>query len=578
MTTLVKELTYARYQAIAYLNPEKSEGLYDNAQLISRSLANIRKNGLVKRLESSFYAFKTSIGRFCDANQYMINMFDNDRVFIAPDLDINHLYDLGLDDDEIEERLQQKAEENPKNAVFKAEDFDPVFIEMLRADQKVLETMCADWETVEVEGADDSKFAKFNDILKHELFKIDRNPGQKLVIFSESKDTVEYLQRRLNRKDVLIVDSGNRTKLFKTIQENFDANYKKNLRKDDYNIIITTDVLAEGVNLHRSNIIINYDTPWNSTKLMQRIGRVNRIGSEGKNIYNYVFYPSRQGNQIIRLNQIALSKIQTFHSTFGEDNQIYSQEEIIDCNLEKLFTEGLQADKGEFNEEIPFYEELRSLYLTDRREYNRIAKMSLRSRTGRESRSVEGVTLSQDTLVFLKTNMRKSFFRASDDSADELSVIDALKYFKADTTEEKVERIEHHHDHVLKAIDKFKQLRGQEQVEHDTQAQQAGSAMGAQVGMAANLLNLFLPEIQDQTIYQQVVQLRILAERGVITVIAKRLQRMQKEMQRGKLHRDDALSQIINMARKYNAYYLSAEDLKHETESEAQIILSESFK
>ena len=578
METLVKKLTYARYQAIAYLAPEKSEGLYDNAQLISRSLASIRKNGLVKRLESSFYAFKTSIGRFRDANQYMINMFENDRVFIAPDLDINHLYDLGLDDDDIEERLQLKAEENPKNAVFRAEDFNPAFIEMLRADQPILEAMCADWDTVDVEGADDSKFAKFNDILKHELFRKDRNPGQKLVIFSESKDTVEYLQRRLNRKDVLVVDSGNRTKLFKTIQENFDANYKKSLRKDDYNIIITTDVLAEGVNLHRSNIIINYDTPWNSTKLMQRIGRVNRIGSEGKNIYNYVFYPSRQGNRIIRLNQIALSKIQTFHSTFGEDNQIYSQEEIIDRNLEKLFTEGLQADKGEFNEEIPFYEELRSLYLTNRREYNRIAKMSLRSRTGRESRSIDGVTLSEDTLVFLKTNMRKSFFRASDESVEELSVVNALKYFKATTDEQKTDRIPHHHDHVLKALDKFQQLRGQEQVEHEVEVQQTGSALGAQVNIATNLLNLFLPEIQDQNIYQQVVQLRILAERGVITVIAKRLQRMQKDMQRGKLHRDEALSQIIDMAKKYNAYYLSAEDLKHETETEAQIILSESFK
>lgn len=578
MTILVKDLTYARYQAIAYLNPEISEGLYDNAELISRSLASIRKNGLVKRLESSFYAFKTSIGRFRDANQYMINMFENDRVFIAPDLDINHLYDLGLNDDEIEERLQLKAEENPKNAVFKAEDFDPAFIQMLRADQQILEAMCADWEMVDVEGADDSKFAKFNDILKHELFKKDRNPGQKLVIFSESKDTVEYLQRRLNRKDVLVIDSSNRTKLFKTIQENFDANYKKSLRKDDYNIIITTDVLAEGVNLHRSNIIINYDTPWNSTKLMQRIGRVNRIGSEGRNIYNYVFYPSRQGNRIIKLNQIALSKIQTFHSTFGEDNQIYSQEEIIDRNLEKLFTEGMQADKGEYNEEIPFYEELRSLYLNNRREYNRIAKMSLRSRTGREAHSVDGVTLSQDTLVFLKTNMRKSFFRSSDESVEELSVIDALKYFKANTLEEKTERIEHHHDHVLKALDKFHQLRGEEQISQATQAQQAGSALGAQVGMATNLLNMFLPEIQDQSIYQQVAQLRILAERGVITIIAKRLQRMQKDMQRGKLHRDEALSQIIDMAKKYNAYYLSTEELKHETESEAQIILSESFK
>jgi hypothetical protein len=578
MSILVKDLTYARYQAIAYLNPEKSEGLYDNAQLISRSLASIRKNGLVKRLESSFYAFKTSIGRFRDANQYMINMFENDRVFIAPDLDINHLYDLGLNDDEIEERLQLKAEENPKNAVFKAEDFDPTFIQMLRADQQILEAMCADWEMVDVEGDDDSKFAKFNDILKHELFKKDRNPGQKLVIFSESKDTVEYLQRRLNRNDVLVIDSSNRTKLFKTIQENFDANYKKSLRKDDYNIIITTDVLAEGVNLHRSNIIINYDTPWNSTKLMQRIGRVNRIGSEGKNIYNYVFYPSRQGNQIIKLNQIALSKIQTFHSTFGEDNQIYSQEEIIDRNLEKLFTEGMQADKGEFNEEIPFYEELRSLYLNNRREYNRIAKMSLRSRSGREARTVDGVTLSQDTLVFLKTNMRKSFFRSSDESVEELSVIDALKYFKANTQEEKTERITHHHDHVLKALDEFHKLRGEEQISQATQAQQAGSALGAQVGMATNLLNMFLPEIQDQSIYQQVVQLRILAERGVVTIIAKRLQRMQKDMQRGKLHHDEALSQIIDMAKKYNAYYLNAEELKHETETEAQIILSESFK
>lgn len=578
MKTLVNKLTYARYQAIAYLDPEISVGLYDNAQLISRSLASIRKNGLVKRLESSFYAFKTSIGRFRDANKNMINMFENGRVFIAPDLDINNLYAQGYDDDEIEEKLQQKAEDNPKNAVFEASNFDPVFIEMLRADQAVLEAMCADWDTVEVEGADDSKFAKFNDILKHELFKHDRNPGQKLVVFSESVDTVEYLARRINRDDVLAISASNRNKLFKTIQENFDANYKKSLRKDDYKIIITTDVLAEGINLHRSNIIINYDTPWNSTRLMQRIGRVNRIGSEGKNIYNYVFYPSRQGNKVIKLNQIALSKIQTFHSTFGEDNQIYSQEEIIDRNLEKLFTEGMRADNSELNEEIPFYEELRSLYINDRREFNRIAKMSLRSRTGRESRESGGVTLSQDTLVFLKTNMRKSFFRASDESVEEISVIDALKYFKAEPTEPKVERIEHHHDHVLQAIIEFQHIRGQEQVEQESQNQNAGSSLGVQVGMASNLLNLFLREIQDQAIYQQVVQLRILAERGVITVIAKRLQKMTKDMQRGKLSREEALSQIIDMAKKYNAYYLSAEELKHETETEAEIILSESFK
>ena len=562
METLVNKLTYARYQAIAY------------AQLISRSLASIRKNGLVKRLESSFYAFQTSINRFRDANKNMINMFENDKVFIAPDLDINHLYDLKLSDDEIEERLNQKSEVNPKNQVFKADDFEATFIEMLRKDQEVLEDMCTKWESVT--DKDDSKFDKFNDILKHELFKKDRNPGQKLVIFSESVDTVEYLKRRIGRNDVLVISANNRNKLFKVICENFDANYKT--KKNDYNIIITTDVLAEGVNLHRSNIIINYDTPWNSTKLMQRIGRVNRIGSEGKNIYNYVFYPSRQGNKIIKLNQIALSKIQTFHSTFGEDNQIYSQEEIIDRNLEKLFTEGMRANKDDFNDEIPFYEELRSLYLNNRREYNRIAKLSIRSRTGRKPRKIDGVTLSGDTLVFLKTNMRKSFFRASDKSVEELSVVDSLKYFKADIKEEKQERIPHHHDHVEKALKMFQKLRGEECVAEETLAQQAGATLGAQVNIATNLLNLFLPEIQDQSLYQQVVQLRILAERGVITIIAKRRQRMLKDMQRGMLKHDEALSQIIDMAKKYNAYYLSAEELKRETETEAEIILSESFK
>ena len=85
---------------------------------------------------------------------------------------------------------------------------------------------------------------------------------------------------------------------------------------------------------------------------MQRIGRVNRIGSVSKHIYNYVFYPSRQGNREINLNQIALSKIQTFHSTFGEDNKIYSQNEVKDRNLSKLFDEAMKEQKKDLNQEF----------------------------------------------------------------------------------------------------------------------------------------------------------------------------------------------------------------------------------
>lgn len=575
MQTLEKRLTYARYKAIAYLSSESAKGLYDNAELISRSLAGIRKNGLVKRLESSFYAFQVSLDNFRQANQNMIDMFKNDKVFITPDLDINLLLESGCTEEEIEEKLNAKAEENPKNATFKANDFKSDFIEMLRQDQEILEQMVADWK--DIADVDDSKFAKFEELMKHEFFKRDRNPEQKLVVFSESVDTVEYLQRRIKRPDVLVISAKNRNQQFKTIRENFDANYKNKL--NDYNIILTTDVLAEGVNLHRANVIVNYDTPWNSTRLMQRIGRVNRIGSASKHIYNYVFYPSREGNREINLNQIAVSKIQTFHSTFGGDNQIYSQEEILERNLSKLFDEAVKDQKKDFNKELPFYEELRALYQNNRREYNRIAKLSLRSRTGRMPRTVEGVTLAGDTLVFLKTNFRKVFFLVSE-NAEAISVLDALNYFRATKEEHPAQRIETHHKHVGMALEKFRRMQDEEIQLQETSGEDIGN-VGAQVSIATNLLSKFMREIDDSDLYLKVAQLKILAERGVITYIAKRLQRIQKNLKRdGKTHmtHDEALEEIIAMAKKYAPYYMAEESMLNEQETDAEIILSESFQ
>ena len=576
MNILDKSLNYARYKAIAYLKPEAAPGLYDNAELISRSLAVIRKNGMVKRLESSFYAFKISVENFRQANQNMISMWENDKIFIAPDMDINKLYEMGYTDDEIEEKLNEKAEDNPKNAVFERDDFQPEYIELLRQDQELLDHMWSQWENIDDD--DDSKFAKFEQLLAGELFDKDKNLEGKLVVFSESVDTIEYLSRRIHRDDVMVISAKNRNQQFKTIRENFDANWKQ--QKNDYNIILTSDVLAEGVNLHRSNTIINYDTPWNSTRLMQRIGRVNRIGSKSDTIYNYVFYPSRQGNKQIKLNQIALSKIQTFHTTFGEDNQIYSTDEIIDRDLDKLFKEGIKKEQEDRNLELPFYEELRSLYQQNRKEYQRIEKLSLRSRTGREKREVEGTLLADSTLVFLKTNFRKLFYLVNDQTASELSVLDALNYFKATPEEKAVARIAQHHDHVEKAVKSFHVAKVKEMQEEETNQNQR-SNLGAQVTTAVSLINSMLPHVQDDEVYIKLVQLKKLTERGTITLIAKRLQRIQKDLMRqggskAKMTFDEALKQVLMMADKYNAYYRDTQ--KAEEESEPTIILSESFQ
>ena len=575
MDILDKRLTYARYQAIAYLKPEAAPGLYDNAELISRSLAGIRKNGMVKRLESSFYAFRKSVDNFRQANQNLIDMWEKDKIFIAPDMDINQLYDKGYTDDEIEEKLNEKAETNPKNAVFHRDDFQPGYIDMLKEDQQLLDHMWLEWE--DIDDDDDSKFAKFDDLLKHELFKTDKNKGGKIVVFSESVDTIEYLARRIGRKDVMVISSNNRNQLFKTIRDNFDANWKQ--QKNDYNIILTSDVLAEGVNLHRSNIIVNYDTPWNSTRLMQRIGRVNRIGSKSDTIYNYVFYPSDEGNAQINLKQISLSKIQTFHTTFGEDNQIYSTDEIIDRDLDKLFKEGIKREQEDRNLELPFYEELRSLYQQNRKEYKRIEKLSLRSRTGREAREVGGATLSGDTIVFLKTNFRKLFYLVNDEQTRELSVLDALNYFKAAPEEKPVERLAQHHEHVEKAVIEFRVTKERE-MQEEAQNQNQRSNLGAQVTTAVSLINSMLPHIDDGDTRLKLVQLKELTERGTITYIGKRLQRIQKDLQRqggskAKLTFEDALKQVLEMANHYNAYY--RESQRAEEESDATIILSESF-
>ena len=285
------KIKYNRYQAIRFLKDDLREQYYDQAVLISQSLAGIMKTLMVKRLESSFNAFKISLKNFTTATGRMLEMFERGKVFIAPDKSVNEMMDKGLSFDEIEEIIMALSVEDPKNNVFTPQDFEEGFIDGLRKDHELLSELVKAWDKVE----QDPKLDAFLIVLKDELFNTDINPTGKLVIFTESTDTANYLcehlETALNQK-ILCISSGNRSKLFETLQENFDANYL-GTQKDDYKIIITTDVLAEGINLHRANVIVNYDTPWNATRLMQRIGRVNRIGSVAGVVYNYNFYPSQ---------------------------------------------------------------------------------------------------------------------------------------------------------------------------------------------------------------------------------------------------------------------------------------------
>ena len=237
--------------------------------------------------------------------------------------------------------------------------------------------------------------------MQNGLLNPDHNPQQKLVIFSESKETTDYLVKRLEekgRKDVIEINAVNRKDRMPAVRANFDANIPLVEQKDNIKIVITTEVLAEGVNLHRSNTIVNYDTPWNSTRLMQRIGRVNRIGSVANKVFIYNFYPTAKVDNDIALQKKAITKLQAFHSALGEDSQIYSTEEEVETF--GIFDKTIEESK---DERLAYLMELRKFKKENPKDFLRIKNMPLRARTGRKQ------SLNNGTLTYIKSTERCVF-------------------------------------------------------------------------------------------------------------------------------------------------------------------------
>jgi superfamily II DNA/RNA helicase len=559
-----EQLTYSRYQAIAGLNPEIQSKYYENAETVSKSLAFIMKTQLVKRLESSFYAFKKSLTNFQQATDRMITMFANDKIFIAPDTNINKLLDKGWSEEEIEKEIERLSEENPKNKTFKSTDFKPDFIESLEKDSQILQELVKDWNAIE----NDPKLDVFINKLNNLFFDKKTNLEGKLVIFSESKDTVNYLSQALNdkfRKDVLVVSSENRKQLYDTIVTNFDANCAVDKQVNDYSIIITTEVLAEGVNLHRSNVIIHYDTPWNSTKLMQRIGRVNRIGTKANAIYNYVFYPSAQGDSQIQLNKTAFMKIQAFHTAFGEDNQVFSTDEILD--EVKLFSGNYQEEQ---DERLKFLYFLRNFRKKHKAWFDKIKKMPLKSRVGRSSTRIKKPDLENGTIAFLKTDKKFEFYWIdSNNQPKEITPLAAFKIFEAEENEKNCELIANHHDHVNQAIEHFQNL------EHKlVQSQIDPEALGGVAQNAKKFLSQIInhPKLTANQ-RENIKKIITLIDIGKYANLPADVDKLQKK----KLKLDVAILELNKITQKYSvdsANFPKGEKRKVE---KPVLIISESF-
>ena len=564
-------LRYARYRAVEYC-PKYNVPSGQKASQLAEALAGIYRTHMVKRLESSFDAFKKSLHTLLAATEGMIKMFREDKVIIAPDLNVKKLQADGMELDEILELAMAKGFD-PDEITFHASDFKPDFLPMLEYDANLLRGLCQRWDKVDA----DPKLDLFVEMLQGELFDPQRNQEGKLVVFSESVDTVNYLteqlRQRLHRTDILSVCARDRNRKREDIRANFDANYKGE-RRNDYNIIVTSDVLAEGINLHRANVIVNYDSPWNATRLMQRIGRVNRIGSTAKAIYNYMFYPSDPGDAIISLKKNSLIKLQSFHSALGEDTRIYSHDEIV--QEFRLFNSDVRDDT---DRSLELLAEVRALHDTNPALYRRIKQLPPKSRCCRivnTDSSINTLTHSRIcTISYLSSPNKKAFYLVGE-HVRELSFLEAVDIFHAEPTEKAVPFGDAEPIHYAQVRNALSQYAIEQQREHQEERPKIGGRDN-DAKKAAAFLREVRPAMPDDEARAVADRLKQMVERGTYNQLADALNRMSRKHKKEPIPIIKIVEQLEDLDTRYSQPQPSQPAASHIANTTAEIILSETF-
>lgn len=413
---IIKDFKYARYMPLLYLKEE----LPENQKTPQKNMGRFMKILLLKRLESSFFAFKQSVDRFIASISRFIIEYNNGSVYVSKN--IQKIFEL-LDNDD-EDSIQKMIDED-KVQRYQADAFKPEFIEDLKHDLELLKEIQEMWIHVD----QDPKLDKFIEILKSD--KILKK--HKLLVFTESKDTALYLESKLDKdfKDVVLAFSSHSSEGVRTrIIQNYDANLKPAKQKDDIRILISTDILSEGVSLHRSNVVLNYDIPWNPVSMMQRVGRVNRVSKNPpfNEIYTYNFFPAGPINENIGLKEAAESKIKAFIEMLGNDAVLLTDEEIKSHDLFKKLTskELIAGEDEEDDPELKYLTFLRELRDNDKELYERIKRLPRKARTAKR------YDIEHDSVItFFRLGKLRKVFQTKGEIVQEVDFFTAANVLKA---------------------------------------------------------------------------------------------------------------------------------------------------
>jgi len=328
-----------------------------------KSLQNLMRVNLLKRLESSVDSFRITLNKFIKKTDNILNKIDDfEKNGKGTYTDIEEVDEINLDV-ESDDWLSEEFSIGEKIKINIADMNTTGWKTDLLSDFNITKKLLA--EMKKVTPTHDKKLQDLKEVIKRKIASPINNDNKKILIFSAFADTVNYLfenlanynKKNFNLESAKITGSNqNKTTLkinnaFNNILINFSPLSKERRDKNapEIDILIATDCISEGQNLQDCDTLVNYDIHWNPVRIIQRFGRIDRIGSRNKDIQLINFWPQLSLDDYINLKRRVESKMFMVDVTAtGEDNVLTNKSS--DLLFRKKQLERLQEEVVDIEE------------------------------------------------------------------------------------------------------------------------------------------------------------------------------------------------------------------------------------
>jgi superfamily II DNA or RNA helicase len=303
---ITEKLTMAYYRLLEYKKEEKRTPEEEMALGRMIALDGIFRTLLLKRLESSVEAFRTSIRNHIKFLNRLKDCLNKGKLLTKKSF-ISYVM---REDEELDEVIESL--EKIELASFKKEELFADIDKDISLLKEILK------KVQEIEPKDDAKLT----VLKDKLLTLSQK--SQVIVFTYYSDTLNYIHENCaNSKEF-------RKLKIEKISGKTPPNERERIVNDflskKIDVLMSTDVLSEGMNLQSAQIVLNYDLHWNPTRMIQRAGRIDRIGSPYKKIYVYNFFPEDELEELLRLVRILQNKIIDIDKSVGLDQSILGEE------------------------------------------------------------------------------------------------------------------------------------------------------------------------------------------------------------------------------------------------------------